>query len=199
LVDAGGGNDLLLLGEGADFAGGQDGDDVLNGGGGADVLFGDAGADTLAGEAGDDRLFGGAGADMLSGGDGADYLDGNAGDDTLEGGAGFDELRGGAGADRFVFAAVADAPPVTTTRLDRIVDFNQAEGDRIDFSRIDADASQAGDQAFALVAAFSGQRGQALLTATAEGAQLSLDLDGDGLADFTVIVTGQVTAAGLVL
>jgi Ca2+-binding RTX toxin-like protein len=196
LVDAGGGNDTLLLGDGADFAGGQDGDDTLSGGAGVDVLFGDAGNDTLSGEADDDRLFGGDGADTLRGGEGADYLDGNAGDDVLEGGAGADNLRGGAGADRFVFAALADS---RVNDRDRVLDFDQAAGDRIDLSAMDADSTQSGDQAFTLVGAFTGQAGQAVLTIQAGGAELSVDVDGDRSADFSVLIFGQVSGDGLIL
>jgi Ca2+-binding RTX toxin-like protein len=203
------GNDLIGGGEGADglfgqagddFMGGEGGDDFLDGGAGVDVLFGDAGNDVIIGGAGADRVFGQDGNDTVRGDEGDDYLDGNAGNDVLEGNAGMDQLRGGAGADTFFYNAVSDAAPVSTGALEQILDFNQAEGDRINISRIDADTTQAGDQAFTLVSAFSGQRGQAVLTTNADGTTfLALDLDGDRVGDFSVLIFGQVTAQGLVL
>ncbi len=58
-----GGNDVLLLSNRRDDAGGGDGDDVLDGMRGDDRLSGGAGADTLIGGKGNDTLKGGAGAD----------------------------------------------------------------------------------------------------------------------------------------
>ncbi len=55
-------------------------------------------------------------------------LDGN---DTLTGGAGADILFGGTGADRFIFEATS-----AFTEVDRIEDFNAAQGDIIDISDV---------------------------------------------------------------
>lgn len=99
-------------------------DDILNGGTLDDLLQGLSGRDTLSGAGGDDVLEGGAGNDILMGGDGNDRLLGGDGDDVLIGGAGFDYMVGGAGADRFEFDISGDS-------LDRIFDFNPAEGDTI--------------------------------------------------------------------
>jgi Ca2+-binding RTX toxin-like protein len=99
-------------------------DDVLTGGALDDLIQGLAGGDTLSGAAGDDRLEGGDGVDTLNGNDGDDHLLGGAGDDVLIGGAGFDYMVGGAGADRFEF-------DLSGNSIDRIFDFNPAEGDTI--------------------------------------------------------------------
>lgn len=107
---------LLQRGAGAD--------DVLTGGALDDLIQGLGGRDTLSGAAGDDRLEGGDGGDTLSGGDGDDHLLGGAGDDVMIGGAGADYMVGGAGADRFEFDIAGNS-------LDRIFDFNPAEGDTI--------------------------------------------------------------------
>lgn len=109
----------------------------------ADTMFGGAGNDVLSssgnyvgqidelnGDDGDDVLLAQAGGDLLRGGSGADSL--NSGDDadTLDGGAGADTLSGGAGADVFV---LRDAPSsLTSSSLDRIIDWSDA--DRIQFS-----------------------------------------------------------------
>jgi Ca2+-binding RTX toxin-like protein len=73
-----------------------------------------------------DVLIGTAFDDVFHGGSGADTLRGGVGDDSLGGGPGQDKLLGGAGADHFTFRA---SP--ATTGVDRINDFNSAEGDRI--------------------------------------------------------------------
>jgi serralysin len=143
------------------------------------------------GGAGNDRVFGQDGNDGLRGDDGDDFIDGGAGNDTIEGNAGADRMLGGAGADRFIFNALSDAAPVSAGgSLDTILDFNQAEGDLIDISRIDANLTQAGDQAFSLVSAFTRQAGQAVLTNNNNGTRpLTLDQNGDGVADFALIIT----------
>ncbi|MBP2227849.1 Tol biopolymer transport system component/Ca2+-binding RTX toxin-like protein [Azospirillum agricola] len=86
-------------------------------------LTGGAGRDVLVGNVLDDTLTGGLGDDFLSGGLGDDYLLGGAGNDVLVGGAGDDTLFGGAGADVFGFGIASG--------IDRIGDFNAAEGDRL--------------------------------------------------------------------
>lgn len=103
------GDDVLMLGDGADLGFGDLGDDTIDGGAGDDtlaggenddVLSGGDGADRLYGQAGIDRLLGGGGDDLLVGGEGADDLDGGDGADRLFGGTGADVLSGGAGTDR---------------------------------------------------------------------------------------------------
>ncbi|MFM7055589.1 MAG: hypothetical protein ACKO2P_01565, partial [Planctomycetota bacterium] len=84
LVDAGAGNDLVVIAAGLQISA------ELNGG---------AGNDRLTGGSGNDRLIGGTGNDTLLGGDGDDYLDGGHGDDTLNGQAGSNTLLGALGND----------------------------------------------------------------------------------------------------
>lgn len=197
LVRGGLGNDTLEGGDGADKLLGDEGNDTLSGGAGRDVLYGNAGDDTLNGGADVDTLRGGDGNDTIIGGDGDDVMLGEAGTDILAGGAGRDTLYGGADADRFVFAAVSDS---ALALRDIVRDFNQAEGDLIDLSAIDSGATGG---AFSLVASFSGTAGE--LTATTVGAfqQLQGDVNGDGLADFAILVSvaggGSLTAADFVL
>lgn len=108
------GDDTLDGGEGDDWVvGGQD-QDRLYGGAGSDLVYGNLGNDTCFGEAGADTVRGGQGNDLLFGGSGNDFLSGDRGDDTVAGGSGAD-----------VFHASRDAG------LDRIVDFNAGEGDRL--------------------------------------------------------------------
>jgi Ca2+-binding RTX toxin-like protein len=146
----GSGNDTIEGGDGTSYLRGEDGDDsivggadfddlhgnagddtVLGGGGadwvvggqGNDRLLGEAGTDIVLGNLGSDSLVGGAGADTLRGGQGDDVIEGGDGDDWLAGDRGFDVLYGGRGADTFHFFPGAG--------LDRVHDFNAAEGDRV--------------------------------------------------------------------
>jgi T1SS-143 domain-containing protein len=144
-LDGGIGNDTLYGDIGNDELVGREGDDTLRGGEGSDKLFGDgastdtySGNDSLYGEGGDDFLYGRRGDDMLDGGIGNDSLFGDQGNDTLIGGAGNDHLiggqgndilTGGTGADTFWFMAVNEG-------VDRIKDFNKAEGDKLELSNV---------------------------------------------------------------
>jgi hypothetical protein len=69
----------------------------------------------------------------------------------------------------------------------------------IDLSRIDADVGAGGDQAFVFVGGFTGQAGQAVLSASGADSLLSLDVNGDAVADLQLEIAGGVTAgAGFV-
>jgi Ca2+-binding RTX toxin-like protein len=122
------GDDSLLGGLGNDLLKGGDGNDKLTGDNGDDQLQGDAGNDTLDASAGSDYLLGGLGNDQLLGSDGNDTLLGNEGDDLLNAGKGYDNLNGGKGKDLFLFETKGDA-------YDTILDFNIAEGDKIQISK----------------------------------------------------------------
>ncbi|WP_143467759.1 bluetail domain-containing putative surface protein [Leptolyngbya ohadii] len=106
---------------------------VLTGGGGNDISTGGTGNDTITGGGGNDNLAGGSGSDTITGGSGNDNIRGDDGNDILTGGGGRDTLTGGTGGDRFVFAGSTKANALrssTVRSLNRISDFNQAEGDR---------------------------------------------------------------------
>jgi Ca2+-binding RTX toxin-like protein len=144
------GNDTVVGGAGRDYLRGEEGDDILFGGAEFDDVHGNQGSDTLHGGFGDDWVVGGKDNDLLYGQGGWDIVYGNLGNDTCEGGdyidwvrggqgddvvrggggddwlwgdRGSDTISGGSGADRFHFHAEAG--------IDRITDFNAAEGDRI--------------------------------------------------------------------
>ena len=108
---------------GNDTESGGVGDDWVVGGQGDDMLYGDAGHDVVYGNLGADTQFGGDGRDWVRGGQANDSLGGGAGDDFMSGDRGDDTLTGGAGADIFnTFGAAG---------IDRVLDFNGAEGDRV--------------------------------------------------------------------
>jgi Ca2+-binding RTX toxin-like protein len=156
----------------------RSGNDVYDGGGKlAGSLYGGSGDDTLIGGKGADHIFGDNAAPVPS--DGAD---------VINGGAGADVLSGGGGADDFVFSTVKD------TRVDRpdlITDLDAS--DTIDLSLIDADKTTKGDQAFHLTVALDGHAGEAALVydAAAGETRLELDIDGDGAADATILLSGD--------
>jgi Ca2+-binding RTX toxin-like protein len=141
----------------------------------------------------DNLIIGSAGNDTLNGGGGAD---------TLVGGLGRDVLIGGAGADTFVLRSVAETGTTGATR-DVIADFLSGT-DKINFTGIDANTSVAGDQAFSMIgtAAFTvGVAGQLRYQASGADTVMMGDVNGDGVADFHLVLTGNQTfvAADLLL
>ncbi|RYF95362.1 MAG: hypothetical protein EON95_01820 [Caulobacteraceae bacterium] len=141
---------------------------------------GNALANNLLGNSGTNALWGLAGNDTINGGDG---------NDVIVGGLGGDQLRGGAGADTFM---VGQESTVAKTELDQIHDFSIADGDIIDLSSIDAVAGGA-DDGFSLVGIFGKHAGEMTLTFAAGITTLKLDINGDGKADYTLKINGDVT------
>lgn len=192
------GRNVLYAAEGDDYVWGGGGDDLIFSKNGRDLAFGDGGADYVEGGGGDDLLFGGEGDDWVEGDyqgpwfdngpAGADELYGDQGNDVIRGGAGGDRLHGGDGADRFLFWTLSDS---TAAAPDRVLDFN-GYVDVFDVSAIDADTGTADDQAFRFVDRFTGQAGQAVLAYDAGRnlSTLTLDVNGDAQADFTLEMTG---------
>jgi Ca2+-binding RTX toxin-like protein len=143
-----------------------------------------------AATAGNDSITGFNTNDAIAGGVGNDSLSGGSGNDSLSGEAGVDTLTGGAGADRFMYASASEAPVGAPAEL--ITDFSQGS-DKIDLSAIDANAGAAGDQAFVFIgtAAFSSVAGELRFEAAPSGARTIYgDLNGDGIADFQIQLTG---------
>ncbi|HEX8222570.1 MAG TPA: M10 family metallopeptidase C-terminal domain-containing protein [Allosphingosinicella sp.] len=120
-------------------------------------------------------LFGGGGHDTIYGGGGAD---------VLIGGTGADGLTGGAGADTFRYDSASDS---VAALADLIGDFVSGS-DRFDLTRVDANSTAGGDQAFTWIGgnAFSGTAGE-LRTYEADGYRwVAGDTDGDGNADLAI-------------
>lgn len=140
-----------------------------------------------------ENAIGGSGNDRIIGNEVANVIRGNAGADTIIGGLGADTLYGGNGADRFVFEQLADS---TSNARDQILDFTTGV-DKIDFSAIDANTGVSGDQAFTQVSSFSGQAGQAIFAydSASNTTTISLDGNGDRLADLILSVRGTVAPA----
>ena len=171
-VKGGSGNDLIYGNQGNDslagnlgndtLYGGQD-NDVVFGGQGNDIVFGNLGADTVFGNLGDDIITGNEGNDIVYGGQGNDTVYGGQGDDTVYGGYGNDVVHGDLGADRFVFGPARGD--------DRVADFSQAAGDRLDL------------------------QGQTFTTGAAQDGSAVLSLSGGGSVTLAGIAPGAVNAS----
>ena len=175
----GGSVDVIVLGGGRN--------DTLKGGALDDTMSGDAGDDKLYGRGGDDSLTGGVGNDLINGGAGDDTIDGGAGNDTMNGGTGQDVMTGGAGADVFVFESTSAVS--TGNAFDRIIDF-QPGIDHVDLSAF-------GGLSFA----FSFEFSLHFVIYSQETGLLQGDLNGDTVADFTLMLGNHpaLTADDLLL
>jgi serralysin len=138
-------------------------------------------------------VFGSIGGDILTGNGAANTFRGGFGDDTITGGDGADRMTGGEGKDHFRFddgdAAVRITDTAGNVTVDRITDFD-ISNDVIDLSRIDADTTRDGDQAFVYANAFTGAAGQMLIRQDSErNFRMVGDTNGDGIGDVFIDFT----------
>jgi hypothetical protein len=150
-------------------------------------VIGSSAADHISGDGQANDLDGSDGNDALSGMNDDDTLTGGQGRDTLTGGRGADVLTGGAGIDTFVFDSVFDL----RSGHDVIQDLNNH--DFIDLSGMDVHPNQAGDQAFHIVSAFDGHKGEIVVSYDAGRSltTIEFDLNHDGSADATIVALGD--------
>jgi serralysin len=142
------------------------------------------------GGSGHDRLIGNQADNELSGNGRGDRLSGHAGADHLFGGPGSDILRGGLDADVFVFAAVLESR--VGKHRDVIKDFSTTQGDKIDLTALeDATATS-----FHFIGAsnFSAAGDMRYVKHV-----LSIDVDGDHVADFQIKVAGLHSETDFIL
>jgi serralysin len=132
---------------------------------------------------------GGSARDYLVGNHVANVLRGNGGNDVINGLGGNDSLWGGAGADEFRFF---DNPG-----NDTIHDFVSGT-DKIHLVEMDANSAVAGNQAFAFIggAAFSGTAGELRSFGAGGSHWVAGDINGDGIADFTIGTGSSLAGAG---
>jgi Ca2+-binding RTX toxin-like protein len=225
-----GGNNYLAGRGGADFlSGGSGGNDTLDGGAGDDVFsIGPTGSLLLLGGDGVDKLVLNYGVTPLYdhgltvdlGATGAQHVDathvvtlssiedirGTGYNDTFFASTATNVFTGLDGQDRYVFRSLAELGNGATA--DRITDFGAdfrvgATGEAIDVSAIDADTTKPGDQAFSFVSAFTHHAGEVMASydAGTTSTLVQFDVNGDGVADASLWLTGQVTltAASFVL
>jgi Ca2+-binding RTX toxin-like protein len=155
---------------------GRDGNDTVTGGAGDDILEGNGGNDSLVGGAGRDKLLGGPGNDTLMGGEDEDELQGGDGDDVLDAGAGHDMIEGGKGNDTITGGRGADAFIVSPESGDDVV--------------LDFEATGAAQGAFDHIAFMDIMPEHVSVTDTADGARVSWDTNGDGVAEGSVLLRG---------
>ncbi len=201
----GGGNDLLNGGSGTDRAQYNDaiagltadlqvsanntgfagGDSYVS----IEDLYGSNFGDTLRGDAGSNAILGANGNDVILGRDGEDSLYGGNGNDTIIGQAGRDFLYGNGGNDTFVYQDITDS--ATNYLRDQIRDFSQG-ADVINLLNIDANANLGGNQAFSFIgySVFHGVAGELRAAVSSGNSIVSGDVDGDGNADFSILVAG---------
>ncbi|MDG5489265.1 right-handed parallel beta-helix repeat-containing protein [Sphingomonas sp. BGYR3] len=182
--------DNRLVGSGGiDTLYGLGGNDLIQGGAGNDAIYGGDGIDDLRGEDGDDLIYGDAGNDLLTGGAGNDRIYGGLGDDTIEGGAGNDALYGNAGADQFRFR---DDYAGNRSTVDVIADFNRADRDIINLALMDANTRTSANDTFRFIgtSSFTKKAGELRTEVVNGSTHVYGDVNGDGVADFTIIVDG---------
>lgn len=217
-LQGGAGADRLYGGAGDDVIDGGADADIIDGGAGNDRIVYDAADYTVLGGSGTDTLVLRTGATVnlgnvltsqiagksvwgfenvdaseatqavtLTGSTLANILTGGSGDDVLRGGGGWDVLTGNGGNDRFLF----DNASVAAGGQTRITDYRA--GDIIDLSGIDA-VSGGADDAFRFIGAadFSHSAGELRFkTGLLQG-----DINGDGIADFSLQIAGDAIHAG---
>ena len=115
----------------------------------------------------------------MFGGSGNDKINGGGGDDVLHGGGGADILTGGAGSDTFRFYRTEESK---LGAVYTITDFTSGI-DIIDLSRIDADITLDGNQAFNWYSKGAGALWY-------EGGHVLGDTNGNGIADFAIDLVG---------
>ncbi|MGH6735067.1 MAG: calcium-binding protein [Methyloceanibacter sp.] len=163
-----------------------DGDDRFNGSAGTSV--------EVFGENGDDTLIGGKSGDRLNGGDG---------NDTVRGGRGKDSLFGGDERDFFDFNSINDS--MKGGKRDAINDFvrgNNVIGDEIDLEDIDAKTGVSGNQKFKFIGKsdFHDKKGELRYEDKGNKVIVQGDVNGDGKADFEILVkVGALSAGDFVL
>ncbi|GJE18211.1 hypothetical protein [Methylobacterium marchantiae] len=90
-------------------------------------------------------------------------------------------------------SSLADSTVASAGR-DPITDFSQIQHDRIDLRPIDANADLAANQVFSFIGAAAFHKIAGELRAVESGANtlVSGDLDGNGTADFSVLLRGHL-------
>jgi serralysin len=163
------------------------------GGGRVSYATGIHGGFTIANGVTIENARSGSGNDVLNGNDVANRLDAGAGDDIVSGGGGndiiiggtgFDTLTGGAGADTFLFASTTDSAAGDPTKFDRVTDFQQGV-DKLDLQGL-------GQATFVGTGNFTGKAGELRFGSFGGDTLIQYDKDGDGNADFNLMLTGKV-------
>ncbi|CAA2103661.1 Serralysin [Methylobacterium bullatum] len=184
------GNDIFLVGQAGDrvFEGVGNGTDTVK----AAVSYGLAvGQEVEILRTQDDDS---TTAIRLTGNEFNNKIVGNDGANVLEGARGSDTLYGGDGADTFLYRTLIDSTVAIANR-DTLADFSTPQGDRIDLHLIDAVAGGVVNQAFTFIGsqAFHNKAGELQALSSSGKTVISGDVDGDGSADFSILLNSLVT------
>lgn len=152
------------------------GNDNISANGNANNIQSGAGNDTILAGAGDDRLYAGVGSDRLIGGLGRDLMYGGANDGAT---------------DVFVFTSITDS--VKGAGRDAIFDFVSGT-DAIDLTAIDANTALGGNQAFGW-GGTTAAANAVWYSVSSSSLLLRGDVNGDGVYDFEIQLTGTTTLA----
>jgi Ca2+-binding RTX toxin-like protein len=191
------GDDTLISGGGADSVAGGNGNDSILAGAGNDTVSAGAGDDTVSGDNGNDVIDGGSGNDHLSGGNNTDTLLGGDGADTLIGGAGSDSMNAGpadGAVDVFQYNATAlNSDDVVNGGHDGVLGIG-AE-DLLDVTDQLADLLKVGghflgDDTADVTLGATLQAGSTNIAFNNATDTLSIDTNGNGTADFTILLVG---------
>ncbi len=170
---------------------------------GFEFIHGSYGNDTFLGTNGVNTLYGNDGNDLLHGRGGIDNIVGANGADTLIGGLGPDKIHAADGPqdtsrDVVRYESLKDSGTTAATR-DDIFSFTKGQ-DKIDLSKIDANLSLKGNQAFKVVTGFTKAFGEIKLVKSGFHTIVQVDGDKDSSVDMTFIVFGaHLTKADFIL
>jgi Ca2+-binding RTX toxin-like protein len=135
-----------------------------------------SGNDLLTGLSLDDEINGLAGDDTILGNAGNDMLSGGLGNDSIDGGAGVDTISGGDGADNLTGGSAMDVFTGSALEFNGDTITDMSYGDEIVITGLNANS-----------------------TITKVGANVSIDVEGDGTADATFVVAATGLGAPLEL
>ena len=195
-------NPVIRGGTGPQMLIGMSGDDTLIAGPQKNVIRAGPGTTVIDAGSGADAIFGGSGASTVFGSTGGMTVNGGSGPMTVIAGTGQAVITAGTGAETFVFSP-DHTGGMTLATADMISRFNANPANVIDLSAFDAllPAGTSGHLTFIGKAAFDGGAGELRYVATAAGVRLYGDINGDGVADFTLTLPrlSTISASNFVL
>lgn len=145
-----------------------------------------AGNDYINTGDGDSFIYGYKGHDAMVGGTGVDWIEGGSGNDFIAGSLGGDIFWGDAGADHFIYVLAVESDASGELTMDAIMDFNSAEGDKIDIKEVSTFT-------FAGEKLLSGVVGELVFGFSGGMTFVSGDIDGDAVADIVIALDGDIT------
>ncbi len=189
-------NPVIQGGTGPQMLIGLSGDDQITAGPAKTVIQAGPGNDTIQAGAGADTIYAGSGHDTIFGGSGGMTLIGGSGAMTVHPGTGQAIMAAGEGVDSFVFAP-GHTGGMTLATADVIQKFHANPSNTIDLSAFDALLPAGGPAHLSFIgtAAFDHQPGEVRYAVTTTGVRVFGDVNGDGLADFTLTLTKLTSIA----